>query len=309
MLRNSVMLLAAVALVAGLTTSAGAHNGDAFDIPSLPSDISAGVAVDGDLSDWKDFAFTEGHWTYSRMSESGRPWFNTNCTTLVTDPDTGPEGTPGTDDDLGGTFYQAWDDNYLYFGLEATDNAVDNTSRGDDYLGAWNRETFGLFIDALHDGDTNAYIRGDYNWWFTAWDTEDTRPMPHRHGEGETENVWTELSPSDEEMWAHARPPTDSSADNFDDTYGANWTMEVRLAHASAFKFSPEVLPIEGKTMGMGLLVTSSDGEGFGDEQLCAYIGSDDDGSWGDFTFVRTDEGPPVSVETASWRTIKAMFK
>ena len=306
MLRNSVTLLAAVALVAGLTTSAGAHSGDMFDIPSLPSDISSGVAVDGDLSDWKDFAFTEGHWTMSRMLDANRGWLSTAASFLGTDVDQGPEGTAGTDEDLGATFYAAWDDNFLYFGMEATDNAVDNSSSGDEILGAWTRETFGLYIDAPHDGDSATYIRGDYNYWFTAWDTPDPRAMPFRHGEGETENVWTHLPNLPERMYAYARPPVDASAFNFDDPYGANFTIEVRLAHASAFEFSPEVLPIEGKTMGMGFLITSSDGEGSsGREQLAIYMASDDDGTWSDFTFVRSD----VAVETSSWGTIKTMFK
>ena len=131
--------------------------------------------------------------------------------------------------------------------------------------------------------------------------------MPWRVGEGENVNVWVELQNTDEQGWAYARPPVDASAFNFDDPYGANFTIEVRLAHAAAFTYSPEVLPIEGKTMGLGMIVTSSDGEGFGDEQICVYMNSGDDADWGDMTFVRTEE--IVSVETASWRTIKGMFR
>ncbi len=306
MLRNSVMLLAAVALVAGLATSAGAHNGDEFDIPSLPSDISAGVTVDGDLSDWKDYAFTEGHWTLSRMLDANRAWFSTQNSWLGTDVDHGPEGTAGTDEDLGATFYAAWDDNFLYVGMEATDNAVDNSSSGDEILGAWTRESFGLFIDAVHDGDGIDQIRGDYVWFLTAWETPDARGMPWLHGEGETANNWTLGLPTDQE-YDYARPPVDPSAFNFDDPYGANYSLEVRFPHASMFKFSPEVLPIGGKTMGGAFLITSSDGEGAsGREQLAVYMASGDDGTYADFTFV---QGEGVAVETASWRSIKAMFK
>src|SRR5581483_2557253 len=79
--------------------------------------------IDGDLSEWKYLAFTDGVWDILRVHQA--PWYDPKINRLTAhnsaDSATAPE------DDLQARYYMAWDDGYLYLGAEVKDNANDVT--------------------------------------------------------------------------------------------------------------------------------------------------------------------------------------
>src|SRR5574340_585827 len=59
-------------------------------------------AIDGDLAEWKDYAFTDGVWDIYRVMHT--PWFDPGRNRLT---DHGNEPRP--EDDLSARYYIAWD--------------------------------------------------------------------------------------------------------------------------------------------------------------------------------------------------------
>src|SRR5690242_14816137 len=74
--------------------------------------------IDGDLSEWKSVAFTDGLWDLARVRHA--PWFDPAINRL-----TDHGGEPSPVDDLRARYYLAWDETYLYFGAEVHDNIND----------------------------------------------------------------------------------------------------------------------------------------------------------------------------------------
>src|SRR3954471_21931091 len=74
--------------------------------------------IDGDLSEWKSFAFTDGLWDLARVRHG--PWFDPAINRL-----TDHGGEPSPVDDVRARYYLAGDETYLYLGAEVHDNIND----------------------------------------------------------------------------------------------------------------------------------------------------------------------------------------
>lgn len=75
----------------------------AIQIPRLAEP----AVIDGDLSDSKDLAFTDGVWSIDRLSQTS--WYDPERNRLTLHGD-----ESRLDDDLLATYYAAWDEEYLY---------------------------------------------------------------------------------------------------------------------------------------------------------------------------------------------------
>src|SRR3954452_10739366 len=86
--------------------------------------------IDGDLSEWKYVAFTDGVWDMLRLRHA--PWYDPAINRL-TDHGSIDHGSidhgaePSIEDDLQARYYTAWDEQYLYLGAEVKDNVNDVT--------------------------------------------------------------------------------------------------------------------------------------------------------------------------------------
>ena len=81
--------------------------GDPLRVPRLERPAT----IDGDLSEWKNHAFTDGLWDMARLRQT--PWYDPAINRLT---DHGNE--PALQDDLAARYYMAWDDRFLYLGAE-----------------------------------------------------------------------------------------------------------------------------------------------------------------------------------------------
>jgi len=107
---------AAVLLALGAQDLPKGWNAESF----LPNPrLERAPRIDGDLSEWKDFAFTDGVWDLARLRQA--PWYDPAVNRLTIHP--GETGRP--EEDLNARYYMAWDDEYLYLGAEVHDNVND----------------------------------------------------------------------------------------------------------------------------------------------------------------------------------------
>lgn len=109
--------------------------------------------IDGDLTEWKYYAFSDGVWDIFRIMHS--PWYDPRVNRLT---DHGNEPPP--EDDLNSRYYLAWDDKYLYFGAEVHDNVNDVLQdRPPDQW--YYRDSVCWFIEAPRHGQSKKFGQGD----------------------------------------------------------------------------------------------------------------------------------------------------
>ena len=298
MWHQKLAFLTVLALVAGLAATAGAHLGpsESFDIYKLPTGAASPV-MDGDLSDWKEWGNElGGEWTIQRIEQQS--WF-TACS-MFNDTGVEPAGTALTPEDLATQNYMAWDDNFVYLGVEVFDNVYDPGEAGESGV----EEAIALHLDTLHDGDGNTWVQGDFMLW--------TRITPARNemfvrgwdaagdeiagADGSVEGM-SATAISQSVQWEFMKPPVDQTAHNFDDPYGANYTFEVAFPiiifetfevgpgrdmfgtntppDDASFVSSSNNLPEVGRTWGFMIIIVDPDGTSGWGSQFCLFNGGD----------------------------------
>jgi hypothetical protein len=292
-MRKAAVVAIGVGLSMLLATSASAHLAGATTIEAPM--LSFKPDIDGDLSDWEDLAFTDGIWDIQRLQQ--QPYFGA-CSGIF-DSGEEPEGTPETAADLSGEYFEAWDMDGIYLGVKTTDNVHDVTSSTGSSNDWWIKDTCAWYFDVLHDGDGVPYLVGDTTLSFIADDTYPVEGKAWDHGS------------ADGFMQGDILPDDVIYAVSIDAVTGTNYVIEAFVPFASTLQaIGAEFQPAVGLTVGGGMIVhTDADGgdQDFGG-QFCINSTGDDDGEWGDWLFAPGEEGP-VTVESSSWGSVKALFK
>lgn len=134
-------------------------------------------AIDGDLTDWKDVAFTDGVWDIYRIRHE--TWYDEGRRNRLTHQ---RADEPHPEDDLRARYYIAWDQQYLYMGAEVVDNFNDRDDP-DHAPHRWMfKDSICWFIEAPGDDAPEAFARGDNAFCFVI---DDRRPAYNtwwRHG-------------------------------------------------------------------------------------------------------------------------------
>jgi hypothetical protein len=290
-MRKVAVVAIGVGLSMLLATSASAHLSSAVTVEAPM--LSFKPTIDGDLSDWEDFAWTDGVWDLQRLQQ--QPYF-TACSGIF-DSGVEPEGTPMTAADLSGEYFHAWDMDGIYLGVKTTDNVHDTVTSIDDANDWWLKDSCAWYFDVPHDGDGVPYIQGDHVIDFVADDTYPSNGKKWDHGDADGHQRGADL------------PDTVQYAVAIDAVSGTSYVIEAFVPFAETLiAVNPEFQPAVGLTIGGGMIVhTDADlgEEDFGG-QFCLNSTGDDDGEWGDWTFA---PGEGVAVESSTWGTVKALFK
>lgn len=281
-----IIALCAVSLV--FAGSANAHLGADFDLPKLPDGVVP--TIDGDPSEWMDFAFTDGTWTWPRVQD--QPYF-TEVSHMNPPTEFEPEGTGGTSDDFSFDWFTAWDDNYLYVSAVVTDNVWDIHSVGAESQSFANSDVLSIFLDTDHEGIADA---GKQTYWWRADPGNQglcCRYINHTEtGEGQLDFGLEATGTMSETV--------------VDPVSGSNWTLEAAVSFSMMNEWDPSwVAPFEGRVFGYGLLMIEADGANR-NAQWMLYGQGDDPSTLGDTTMIGA---PDVAVEASSWAAIKHLFK
>jgi len=222
--------------------------------------------IDGDLSEWKYVAFTDGVWDILRIRQT--PWYLPAINRLT---DHGNEPPP--EEDLQARYYTAWDDTYLYFGAEVKDNVNDVDDPAHEPKRWYFKDAICWFIEAPRDNVASSFGQGDNAFCFVI----DARKPPYaawwRHGApGKT--YIEEPIPASAVSYAIRMNPWKRSAGDF--------ILEARVAMAPTLgKSNPNWhKPREGDMYSLEIVHTDPDGGGYGGH-LIMYGQGDDDATWG----------------------------
>jgi hypothetical protein len=131
--------------------------------------------VDGDLSDWKSLAFSDGLWDVARLRHA--PWFLPEINRLT---DHGREPPP--EEDLQARYYVAWDDTSLYFGAEVRDNVNDTDDPQHEPSRWYFKDAVAFFVEAPADDAPERFAGGDHAFCFVIDPSRPPYGAWWRHG-------------------------------------------------------------------------------------------------------------------------------
>jgi len=253
---SKYLLLAGLALMAGQKQDP--HN-YSIRVPRL----EIAPRIDGDLSEWKYLAFTDGVWDILRLRQA--PWYDPAINRLT---DHGNEPPP--EDDLQARYYTAWDDKFLYLGAEVKDNVNDVSDPQHEPKRWYYKDAICWFIEAPREDAAKKFGEGDNAFCFVI----DARKPPYgawwRHGAPGRTYIEEPL-PAD---YAIRMNPWGRGKGDF--------ILEARVAMAPTLgKSSPRWhAPRIGDVYGLEIVHTDPDGGDYGGHFLI-YGRGDDDSTWG----------------------------
>lgn len=222
----------------------------ALEIPRL----AVPVTVDGNLAEWKDYAFHDGVWDVYRVEKSD--WYDPRINRLTRH---GHEPSPA--DDLAARYYTAWDERYLYLGAEVVDNVNDVDDPTHEPKRWYFKDAICWFVEIPRDRVNERFGDGDHAFCFVA----DARRPPyaawHRFG---TKTETYREEPLEKVEWTLQRGRN------------GNFTLEAKVALRGLTGVAPRV----GDTWGLSIVHTDPDGGAYGGH-LLIYGQGDDDNTWG----------------------------
>ncbi len=222
-------------------------------------------AIDGDLAEWKYFAFSDGVWDILRVRTT--PWYDPRVNRLT---DHGNEPPP--EDDLNARYYMAWDDKYLYLGAEVHDNVNDVDDPAPSPERWYYKDAICWFIQAPRREGSRKFGLGDNAFCFVA----DARKPPNgawwRHGTPQKTFVEEPIPKSAVDYTIRMDPWKTGKGD---------FILEARVEMASTFGQSDPGWrpPKPGDEYSLEIVHTDPDGGDYG-AHLLIYGKGDDDATW-----------------------------
>jgi hypothetical protein len=263
-------------LIAGLALSGG-QKPDPYGYPIRVPKLEQAPVIDGDLSEWKRVAFTDGLWDILRLRQA--PWYDPAINRLT---DHGNEPPP--EEDLQARYYTAWDDRYLYLGAEVRDNVNDVTDPQHEPKRWYYKDAICWFIEAPREDAAKKFGVGDNAFCFVIDESKPPYGAWWRHGAPGMTYIEEPL-PRDSVNYAIRMNPWGRSK--------ADFVLEARVAMAATLgKSNPRWhAPRAGDEYSLEIVHTDPDGGDYGGHFLI-YGRGDDDSTWG--TMVLTGPIQPV---------------
>ena len=234
--------------------------------------------IDGDLSEWKDYAHNDGVWDMRRIAATSFYTLDRGARNRLTMH--GQEGH--LSDDLSARYYIAWDDENFYFGAEVRDNFndVEDPVVREEFDGPVLYDSRWYFKDAIcwfmegpRDAANELFGQGDNAFCFTASPEQVAKNAWWRHG-APKQNYIEEPIPAESVDWSVRMNPWGRSTGDF--------ILEARVAMAATFAQSdPRWRPPQvGDEYGLEIVHTDPDGGAYGGHFMI-YGNGDDDNTWG----------------------------
>jgi len=245
----------------------------------IPRLAAAAPVIDGDLSEWRERAFSDGLWDLARLRRA--PWYDPAVCRLTLHP--GESGRE--EDDLAARYYLAWDDEYLYLGAEARDNVNDVSDSRPEPKRWYFKDAVAWFVEAPRRGGPNSFGRGAHAFCFVIDPDRPPGGAWWRHGEPARSYVEEPLPARAVRYAVRLRPRGGT---------GGDFVLEARIRMADVFpKGDPDWRPPrEGDEYGIEIVHTDPDGGDYGGHFLI-YGRGDDAATWGRARLV----GPRAAVE------------
>ena len=300
-MRRGLCILAALSLVVTFAGGAWAHSGVEIEFPKLPFKPT----IDGDISEWEEFAWTDGPWTLDRLQAAPEFSACTGLRDIVDDQGVSnePDGTATTPDDLTSEYWLAWDDEGIWAGVRTIDNVHDvSPSNGLASRWPW-KDSCSWYMDMPHDADGGPQAQGDHIWSFVSEVPVIPGNRWWRHGEGDETNI---------EVPAPANVLHEVILGG--GAYDVNYEMEMFMPWDNMLALTPSFNVAEGAVFGWTVVQTDPDGTtpdggDIGDSggQFCVWGNGATDEEYADGILVPGED--VVAVQTSTWVDIKQLFR
>ncbi|MEW5974181.1 MAG: hypothetical protein AB1898_00100 [Acidobacteriota bacterium] len=236
------------------------------------------AVIDGDLSDWKEQAFTDGLWDIYRVRQSS--WYEPERNRLT---DHGNEPSP--ERDLSARYFMAWDLSFLYLGAEVQDNANDTVDPAHEDRRWYFKDAVCWFIEAPRDDISEFFGQGDNAFCFVIDPRKPDYGAWWRHGAPGKTFVEEPLPKRAVEYSLRMNPWGERAGD---------FVLEAKVDMAATLgKSDPNWHPPkEGDLYSVEIVHTDPDGGDYGGH-LLIYGKGDDDATWARMIL----SGPTHSVE------------
>ncbi len=229
--------------------------------------LESAPVIDGTLSEWKDYAFTDGVWDIYRLRHTF--WYDDGRRNRLTDH--GNEAHP--EDDLQARYYVAWDQNNLYFGAEVKDNVNDVEDANHQPKSWYSKDSICFFVEAPRDEAPEWFGQGDNAFCFVIDRTRPPYAAWWRHGTP-SETYLEEPIPAQAVDYALTFNPWGTGT--------ADFVLEARVAMALTLGVSDPrwSVPQIGDVYGLEIVHCDPDGGAYGGHFMI-YGTGDDDATWG----------------------------
>jgi hypothetical protein len=144
------------------------------DMLSMPC-LTQQVSVDGDLSEWKHLAWSDGVWDLDRVKSS--QWYEPKRNRLTVHP-----GEDTSIIDLASQYYMAWDGRYLYLGAEVRDNHHDVSDAAHEPKRWYYKDAIAFFVEIPGDEMNERFGEGDHGFAFVIDEAYPDYGAWWRHG-------------------------------------------------------------------------------------------------------------------------------
>jgi len=213
-----------------------------------------------------------------------------------------------TDADYSSQIYQAWDDDAMYFLVEARDNIRDVEGAGVE-TNWWERDSMCLYVDLVNSRE---------QWGGSGYVYERARMnlinfVAAPQASSSVTVTWERLIQDE-------RTPTQDPDEiegleygfmDMDDAFGgeADYVIEGKVPWETLLRYNLPAVPTVGSEMGVVWLAADpDDSEGYGGQIQCGGW-ADNPADYTSVIFTDTPAGPGgTSVEADSWGAIKATF-
>lgn len=282
---SPIRLLMAGSLLSALLVSAAVSE----QIPSTPKIylpyLQTAPLVDGDLTEWKAEAFTDGVWDIHRLRHE--PWFQ-SWRNRLTDHGTVDRTEPEPEQDLAARYYTAWDRTHFYMGARVRDNVNDVTDPQHEPRRWYFKDSICWFIEAPADAAPETFSQGANAFCFVIDASRPDYGAWWRHGTA-TESYVEEPIPSDAVDYVVRIDPDNNGRGDF--------ILEARVNMAATFGASDPSWqpPAVGDEYGLEIVHCDPDGGDYGGHFIL-YGTGDDDSTWARAIL----RGPVESIQRAA---------
>lgn len=222
--------------------------------------------IDGDLSEWKNFAFHDGVWDLERVIHT--PWYEPSRNRLTLHPGERADAQ----NDLSARYYMAWDSVWLYLGAEVKDNFNDIIPHKPEPRRWYYKDCVAWFVEAPGDTVSETFGEGDHGFCFVADPDKPENGAWWRHGNSDTTYLEEPLPSANADYSVKMNPWNRSEGDYIIE---ARINLKKTLATSDP-NWTP---PKTGDIYRMMVVHTDPDGGDYGGH-LLIYGKGDDDISW-----------------------------
>jgi hypothetical protein len=268
--RGKLMLVTAAILSAG-------QSHDPYNYRMLVPRLERPPVIDGNLSEWKDHAFSDGVWDLARLRQS--PWYDPAINRLT---DHGNEPSP--ENDLRSRYFIAWDERFLYLGAEVHDNVNDVSDPQHEPKRWYYKDAICWFIEAPREDAAKKFGEADNAFCFVIDESRPSYGAWWRHGAPD-KTYMEEPLPRESAAYALKMNPWGESKGDF--ILEARVEMKPTLGASSPRWQAPRA----GDIYGLEIVHTDPDGGDYGGHFIL-YGRGDDDSTWG--TMVLADPISPI---------------